>query len=72
VDLTIKQLAETIRDVVYADVPTRKCVIDWDTTKPNGTPKKLLDIAELNSLGWKYKTILLDGITSAYSDFLKK
>jgi len=70
VDLTIKQLAETIRDVVYADVPSRICAIDWDPTKPNGTPKKLLDVSRLCSLGWNASTPFVGGIKAAYGDFL--
>ena len=71
VDLTIRQLAEAIRDVVYVDVPERKCSIEWDTTKPNGTPKKLLDVTKLESLGWKAKMNFVDGIKLSYSDFIK-
>lgn len=72
IDLTIKQLAETIRDAVYADVPGRTCEITWDTSKPNGTPKKLLDVSRLTSLGWKAKTDLFKGVVIAYKDFQKK
>lgn len=71
VDLTIKELAETIRDIVYEDVE-RSCAINWDTSKPNGTPKKLLDVSKLHALGWKYKTELKDGIRIAYKDFLSR
>ncbi len=69
-DLTIAELAEKVRAVVYADVPGRSCVIEWDTSKPNGTPRKLLDCSRLESLGWKYKTELSDGLRAAYGDFL--
>ena len=44
--------------------------IHWDTTKPNGTPRKLLDISKAARLGWTYKTELEDGIRLAYADFL--
>jgi GDP-L-fucose synthase len=71
VDLTIKQLAETIRDVVYADVPARKCAIDWDKTKPNGTPKKLLDVNKLLSLGWSCRKTINECLEIVYSDFCK-
>jgi GDP-L-fucose synthase len=71
-DLTIKQLAETIRDIVYADVSGRSCSIEWDTSKPNGTPKKLLDISHLSSLGFKPKTTFSSGIDVAYKDFLNR
>ena len=43
----------------------------WDTTKPNGTPRKLLDVSKATALGWRYKTELEEGIRLAYSDFLK-
>ena len=53
-ELTIKELTE----------------IKWDPSKPDGTPRKLLDVSKLESLGWKYKTELEDGIRLAYDDFL--
>jgi len=55
---------------VYADAPERKCRIEWDTTKPNGTPKKLLDVSRLSALGWKAKTGFVEGIEKSYRDFL--
>lgn len=70
IDLTIKQLAETIRDVVYADSPGRSCRIEWDTTKPNGTPKKLLDVSKMNSFGWKANVNLVTGIDLSYRFFV--
>jgi GDP-L-fucose synthase len=70
-DLTIKELAEIVKKTVYADVPGKYCTIEWDTSKPNGTPRKLLDVGKLTSLGWKAKTNLIDGIGKAYKDFLK-
>jgi len=70
-DLTIKELAELIKQIVYADKPNKSCIIEWDTSKPNGTPRKLLNVDKLSSLGWKAKTSLKDGITAAYQDFLK-
>ena len=42
----------------------------WDTSRPNGTPRKLLDVSKATKLGWKYKTELEDGIKLAYEDFL--
>lgn len=68
-ELTIKQLAETVRDIVYEGT-NRACKINWDTTKPNGTPRKLSDITRLLSLGWKPATELRDGIKMSYADFL--
>ena len=64
-ELTIKELAETIAKVVGYEGD-----IEWDTTKPNGTPRKLLDVSKAASLGWTYKTELEDGIRLAYDDFL--
>jgi GDP-L-fucose synthase len=71
-DLAIKELAEIIKRIVYADVEAqgRNCVIEWDASKPNGTPKKLLDVSRIHSLGWKAKTELADGIAKAYALFL--
>lgn len=69
-DLTIKELAETIRSIVYEDCPNRECTIEWDKSKPNGTPKKLLDVSQLTKLGWQAKTEFKDGIRLAYKDFL--
>jgi len=70
-DITIKELAEIINKIVYADVPNKHCNIEWDISKPNGTPRKLLDVGKLTSLGWKAKTNLTEGIGKAYKDFLK-
>jgi GDP-L-fucose synthase len=70
-DLTIKELAEIINKIVYTDKPYRSCCIEWDTSKPNGTPRKLLDVSKLSFLGWQAKTSLKDGIGIAYNDFLK-
>ena len=69
-DLTIKELAEKIRDVVYEKAPNRICRIEWDTSKPNGTPKKLLDISRITALGFSPKTSLTEGIKLAYKDFV--
>lgn len=69
-ELTIKQLAEEIRDVVYSDVPERKCHMEWDSSKPNGTPRKLCDVTRLTNLGWKAKVDVRQGIEIAYNDFL--
>ena len=65
-ELTIKELAETVASEVGY-----KGRIVWDTTKPNGTPRKLLDVSKAKSLGWEYKTELPEGIRLAYEDFLK-
>ena len=65
-ELTIKKLAELVAKVVGY-----KGKIYWDVTKPNGTPRKLLDVSKANKLGWHYKTELEDGIQLAYQDFLR-
>ena len=62
----------TIRDLTHlvADVVGYTGEIKWDTSRPNGTPRKLLDVSKARSLGWTYKTELTDGVSLAYSDFL--
>ena len=71
-ECTIKELAEIVRDVVYADVAAkgRTCKIEWDKTKPNGTPRKLCDVSRLTKLGWKAKVDVLEGVKISYNDFL--
>ncbi|MEH7095604.1 GDP-L-fucose synthase [Neobacillus vireti] len=64
-DLPIKELAEKIKNVVgYTGQ------IQFDTTKPDGTPRKLVDVTKLNSLGWKATTSLEEGLKKAYQWFL--
>ena len=65
VDVTIRELAETIRDVVGFEGE-----LVFDTTKPDGTPRKLLDVAKLRGLGWQSKTSLKEGLASTYDWFL--
>jgi len=69
-DLTIKELAEIINEIVYADMPGKNCIIKWDVTKPNGTPRKLLDISKLSAMDWHAKTCLKDGISKSYKEYL--
>lgn len=71
-ELTIKVLAETIQEVVYADVAEsgRNCQIEWNSSKPNGTPRKLCDVTRLSNLGWKAKVDVRQGIEISYDDFL--
>jgi GDP-L-fucose synthase len=64
-EITIKALTELVAEVVGYEGE-----ILWDTSKPNGTPRKLLDVSKSAALGWKYKTELKDGIKAAYEDFL--
>jgi GDP-L-fucose synthase len=65
VDLSIRELAETIREVVNPDAE-----LVWDTSKPDGTPRKLLDVSRLRALGWAPRVELRDGLTSTYQWFL--
>ena len=64
-ELSIKELTELVAKVVGYEGE-----ILWDTSKPNGTPRKLLDVSKAEKLGWKYKIELEDGIRLAYEDFL--
>ena len=66
-DLSIKELALQIKEIVGFQGD-----LNWDTSKPDGTPRKLMDVSLLTKLGWKYKTELKEGITAAYQDFLNK
>jgi GDP-L-fucose synthase len=65
-DVTIRELAELICDVVGFDGE-----LAWDKTKPDGTPRKLLDVSKLRALGWKPAIPLRDGIARTYDWFLK-
>lgn len=62
-EITIKELSEMVAEVVGYEGK-----IKWDTSKPNGTPRKLLDVSKAKNLGWTYKTELKDGIRLAYED----
>ena len=65
-DVTIKELTETIVDVVgYAGD------VEWDTSKPNGTPRKLLNVDKIHKLGWKHKIGLREGIVSTYKWYME-
>lgn len=63
-EISIKNLTELVAEIVGFHGE-----IKWDTTRPNGTPRKLLDVNKAASLGWIYKTELKDGIRLAYEDF---
>lgn len=65
-DLTIKQLAETIQKTVG-----HQGDIIWDSTKPDGTPRKLMDVSKMHALGWKHKIELEHGIQKTYDWFLE-
>ena len=64
-DITIKELAETIQKVVG-----HKGKILWDTSKPDGTPRKLMDVSKMKNIGWTHSTELEEGIEKTYSWFL--
>jgi len=66
VDLSIKELAELIKDIVGY-----KGNIAFDTSKPDGTPRKLMDVTKLHNLGWKHTVELREGIQLAYQDFVE-
>jgi len=65
-DLTIKHLAETIQQITG-----HKGEIIWDSTKPDGTPRKLMDVSKMHDLGWKHKIELQEGIQKTYNWFLE-
>ncbi|HMU12796.1 MAG: GDP-L-fucose synthase [Bacteroidetes bacterium] len=65
-DLTIKALAEMIKEIVgYSGE------LKWNTEKPDGTPRKLMDVSRLHKLGWKHRIGLREGITAVYEEFAK-
>ncbi|MBQ9488036.1 MAG: GDP-L-fucose synthase [Selenomonadaceae bacterium] len=64
-EISIKNLSELVAKIIGYEGK-----IIWDTSKPNGTPRKLLDVSKAKNLGWTYKTELADGIKLAYEDFL--
>jgi GDP-L-fucose synthase len=66
-DISIKELASTIKKVIGYEGAFR-----FDTSKPDGTPRKLLNVNKINNLGWKAKTELRTGIELTYKDFLQK
>ena len=66
-DITIKNLAELIKDTVGYEGELR-----WNTDKPDGTPRKLMDDSKLHSMGWKHRYSLEEGVRITYQDFLQK
>ena len=66
IDLTIKELAENIQKVIG-----HHGAIEWDSSKPDGTPRKLMNVAKMHQLGWKHKVDLIEGITKTYNWFLE-
>jgi len=65
IDLTIRELAEAVRAIVHPQAE-----IAFDASKPDGTPRKLLDVSRLHALGWRHKIELHQGIASSYEWFL--
>jgi GDP-L-fucose synthase len=65
-DLSIRELADTLKQVIYPEATLR-----FDTTKPDGPPRKLLDVSRLHALGWKHRTGLAEGLASTYQWFLQ-
>jgi len=63
-DITIKELAEIVKEIVGF-----KGEIEWDTSKPDGTPQKLLNVERIHKLGWKAKISLKDGIIADYKEY---
>ena len=66
-DLSIRALAELVREVVYPQAE-----LTFDTSKPDGTPRKVLDVSKLEDLGWKASTSLRSGIEGTYDWFLSQ
>jgi GDP-L-fucose synthase len=66
-DISIADLAKLISEIIGFNGK-----IEYDSTKPDGTPRKLMDVTRINSLGWKYKTELKEGIIKAYNFFKQK
>jgi len=64
-DLTIRELSNLVREIVYPDA-----LLIFDTSKPDGTPKKLLDVSRLRALGWHHRIALREGVASTYGWFL--
>ncbi|MFM2327065.1 MAG: hypothetical protein RIR31_1267 [Bacteroidota bacterium] len=67
VDISIKELAEVVKEVTEFEGN-----LVFDTSKPDGTPRKLLDVSKIHTLGWHHKTVLKEGLKVAYEDFLTK
>jgi GDP-L-fucose synthase len=65
-DQSIKELAEIIGQIVYPEA-----TLTWDSSKPDGTPRKVLDVSKLHSLGWKHSIDLRQGLTDTYRWFIE-
>ncbi len=67
IDLSIRELAELVREIVYPDA-----TLQFDATKPDGTPRKLLDVSRLHELGWRHSIELKAGIEQTYAWFTEQ
>jgi GDP-L-fucose synthase len=67
VDVTIREVAELVRDVVYPEA-----ALAFDRSKPDGTPRKLLDVTRLHALGWRHKIELREGLAATYAWFVNQ
>ncbi len=63
-DVTIRELAELIRDIIYPEA-----ALAFDPDKPDGTPRKLLDVSRLHKLGWRHRIALREGMAATYEWF---
>ncbi|MBI1267679.1 MAG: NAD-dependent epimerase/dehydratase family protein [Cryomorphaceae bacterium] len=63
-DITIRELAETVKEIVGFEGE-----IAWDSTKPDGTPRKLMDVSRIQNMGWKHAINLREGIAAVYEEF---
>ncbi len=66
-DITIRELAKTVQNVIGY-----KGKLEFDTSKPDGTPRKLMDVSKIHNLGWRHSVELQEGIEKAYTDFLHR
>ena len=66
-DLSIKELAESVAEVVFPGA-----IVTWDTSKPDGTPRKVLDVSRINRLGWRATRTLKEGIASTYAWYMER
>lgn len=73
-DLTIRELAELVYEVVRTQrpVPGWSCELSFNTSKPDGTPRKVMDVSRIERLGWKARTPLLEGVTRTYLWYLDR
>jgi GDP-L-fucose synthase len=66
-DNTIREVAEMVARVAGFDG-----TVEWDSSKPDGTPKKLLDVSRMSDLGWKAGICMEEGLRNTYEDYLRK